>query len=350
MMRCRSRRRESTRSGRLPLERQDRQHLLRISGAPTTESEPCRSEAPGRFSRAIRADMARLAALICRRSVRAFGVWRPSADRQLCVGAFSVHERSAHDEIAGNPPCRALVERRLQCGRQRRHGLEAELLVERAVPRDVAKGDQRDRRQPLSGGPGENLVDERTSDATTAVCRCHRQFVEVAFAVDHPRHCKSNDGAEVVDRHPGALLDRRPRQALGPVGLIVRGAARCADRRSRGTAGGPRRRPLASTPHHRQSLCAPRSASSRGPSTPCAQIARCERSRPAAARTHNVRQSFGRDRGREVALLAAVMARARTRFGGGTIADASHQRSPELVALMFRRDADRGYETADERR
>jgi hypothetical protein len=44
------------------------------------------------------------------------------------------------------------------------------------------------------------------------------------------------------------------------------------------------------------------------------------------------------------------MARARTRFGGGTIADASHQRSPELVALMFRRDADRGYETADERR
>ena len=44
------------------------------------------------------------------------------------------------------------------------------------------------------------------------------------------------------------------------------------------------------------------------------------------------------------------MARARTRFGGGTIADASHQRSPELVALMFRHDADRGYETADERR
>ncbi len=80
------------------------------------------------------------------------------------------------------------------------------------------EGDLRDRRQPPSGGPGENLVDERTSDATTAVCRCHRQFVEVAFAVDHPRHCKSNDRAEVVDRQPGALLGRRPRQALGPVG------------------------------------------------------------------------------------------------------------------------------------
>ena len=44
------------------------------------------------------------------------------------------------------------------------------------------------------------------------------------------------------------------------------------------------------------------------------------------------------------------MAPARTPFGGGTIADASHQRSPELVALMFRRDADHGYETTDERR
>ena len=43
----------------------------------------------------------------------------------------------------------------------------------------------------------------------------------------------------------------------------------------------------------------------------------------------------------EVERRSAVMARARTRFGGGTIADASHQRSPELVALMFRRDADR---------
>jgi len=28
----------------------------------------------------------------------------------------------------------------------------------------------------------------------------------------------------------------------------------------------------------------------------------------------------------------------------------SHQRSAELVALIFRRDADRGYETTDERR
>jgi hypothetical protein len=108
--------------------------------------------------------------------------------------------------------------------RQRRHGLEAELLVERAVPRHVAKGDQRDRRQPPSGGPGDNLVDERTPDATTAECRRHRQFVEVAFAVDHPRHGKPNDGAEVVDRHPGALLGRRLRQAPGPVGRIVRGA------------------------------------------------------------------------------------------------------------------------------
>jgi len=54
--------------------------------------------------------------------------------------------------------------------------------------------------------------------------RCDRQFIEVALAVDHTRHCKPNDRAEVVDRHPGAPLGRRPRQALGPVRRIVRAA------------------------------------------------------------------------------------------------------------------------------
>jgi hypothetical protein len=36
----------------------------------------------------ICADMARLAALVCRRSVRAFGARRSGADRQICSGAL----------------------------------------------------------------------------------------------------------------------------------------------------------------------------------------------------------------------------------------------------------------------
>ena len=127
---------------------------------------------------------------------------------------------------------------------------------------------------PPGGGPGNYLIDERTSDATTAVCRCHCQLVEEAFAVDHPRHRKADDRPIVVDRHPGPLLGRRLRQSFRPVGRIVRGSRRCVVCRSRGTVPGRRLRPPASSQHHRPLPVARRSATSRGPSTPCAQIAR----------------------------------------------------------------------------
>src|SRR4051812_25744278 len=67
-----------------------------------------------------------------------------------------------------------------------------------------------DRWQALTRRPRNDLIDEGTSDTATAVRRHHRQLVEVALAVDHPRQCEPDDRFPIVECDPASLVVARP--------------------------------------------------------------------------------------------------------------------------------------------
>ena len=129
----------------------------------------------------------------------------PLACDRAGVGGRSISsagELPAHaDSLRGIQPVRCLLLSNVPQLRSEfilAEDAEAEISIERRVPRDVGEGRERDGRQPCIGCPGAHTLEKRLADASALMTRPNAHLLDVRAVVD-------NVDEDVADRLIGAV-------------------------------------------------------------------------------------------------------------------------------------------------
>lgn len=146
--------------------------------------------------------------------------------------ASASNEPFAHDEarLLGEPPSLFLFKQReeldaIRIGIER---LEAELLINRSLPRNVAKGRERHRLMAARTPDAPAFVDQATRKALALVMRIDINLIKMPFAVDGEKHRKGDHRAPRARHERGA--DAQHKLVLLNVGRTNLDAKSVADR------------------------------------------------------------------------------------------------------------------------
>ena len=102
------------------------------------------------------------------------------------------------------------------------HDMEAKVLVQRPIPRNVGEGRERERPEAVRDGPAFHLLDQTAPDASTLMGGRDAHLLDVSASVDHVHEDEPDGTACLINGDPGPAIVGILRKHLDRSRLVVR--------------------------------------------------------------------------------------------------------------------------------